>query len=59
MTDEELFREANPRCSQCDQPIERTEQRWHTDEDGRWRISMTNVCSNNHRVVVFPIMEDD
>jgi hypothetical protein len=49
----ELIALASPACHECEQPVERTENRWHLDEDGRWRPGpFFMVCSSGHRVLV-------
>jgi hypothetical protein len=56
MTRAELIALASPPCHECAEPVQRVEIRWHVDEDGRWRPGYRMVCSNEHRVVVVPLL---
>lgn len=46
--------EAAATCRDCEARVLRTENRWHLDEDGAWRVQATMVCAGGHRVLVEP-----
>jgi len=56
MTRAELITLASPPCHECATPVQRVENQWHLDEDGRWRLRCTMVCGNEHRVLVEPLL---
>jgi len=51
----DLLAAAAPPCHECGEPVQRIEQRWHLDEDDRWRVVATMVCARDHRVIVEPV----
>ena len=50
----ELIELASPPCHECGHPVQRLEQRWHLDEDGKWRFACVMVCADEHRVLAVP-----
>lgn len=50
------MREAASTCAApgCEARVLRTEQVWHLDEDGQWRLQAKMVCAGGHRVLVEP-----
>lgn len=54
MRRDELIRLASPPCHDCAEPVQRLEQRWHLDEDAKWRLGCYMVCANQHRVLAVP-----
>lgn len=52
----EFYALASPPCDECGTYVQRVEERWHLDEDGRWRPGpYFMVCGKGHRVLVKPL----
>jgi hypothetical protein len=56
MTRAELIAAASPPCHECGAPVQRIEIPWHLDEDGTWRLRYFMICSDEHRVLVEPLV---
>lgn len=54
MFQDDLFMQAAPLCSECEQPICSTEICWHLTDEDEWTIlSAALICPNNHRTAIY------